>query len=27
MGSTEMPPQELALPQNKDASTNVDVAR
>merc|ERR1712223_1594689 len=25
MGSTEMPPQELALPQNKDASTNVDI--
>ena len=24
--STEMPPQELTLPQNKDASTNVDVA-
>jgi len=26
MGSTEMPPQELTLPQNKDASTNVDIA-
>merc|ERR1712223_2362583 len=25
MGSTEMPPQELTLPQNKDASTNVDI--
>ena len=24
--STEMPPQELTLPQNKDDSTNVDVA-
>ena len=24
--STEMPPQELTLPQNKDASTNVDIA-
>merc|ERR1711953_1630893 len=26
MGSTEMPPQELTLPQNKDASINVDIA-
>merc|ERR1712038_2181363 len=26
MGSTGMPPQELTLPQNKDASTNVDIA-